>query len=56
MANAKDNDAFCRELFFSRPLDAAIEWITQHMRPEEVYDEDALAKWAEENDYEKADK
>jgi hypothetical protein len=49
--NAHSNNEFTKELISSTPLDTAVEWIRDHMHPEDIFDEDELADWAKENGY-----
>ena len=44
MATAKQNTEFTSAVLTTYPLDDAIEWISSHMNPEEVFDEKALHK------------
>jgi|AMFO01.1.fsa_nt_gi hypothetical protein len=36
-------------------LESAIDWIASNLDPYDVFDEDALAEWAEPNGYTKGD-
>lgn len=32
-------------------LDDTVEWVCNNLEPEDIFDEDKLKQWAEENDY-----
>jgi hypothetical protein len=51
MASVSDNENFTKQIISSYPLDGAIEWIMHNMEPEDVFSEDQLAIWADENGY-----
>lgn len=53
MASVSENKEFTSEVFSSWPLDDAIDWISNKMEPEDVFSEDHLSQWAENNGYEK---
>ena len=42
-----DNESFIRAILPQNLLDDAIEWISANLEPENVFDWDELAKWAE---------
>ena len=44
---------FIDAIMCSSPLDEAIEWIKDHMSPEDVFDESELSEWAHKNGWEK---
>lgn len=46
MASAKENADFTSDMLPEYPLDHAIEWIQEHMDPEEVFSDDTLEDWA----------
>lgn len=55
MADVQQNQDFSTVLLVQWPLDDAIEWICDNMKPEDVFAERDLIDWAEENGYVKCD-
>lgn len=53
MASAAENKAFGKIMQPVYPLDEALAWITENMRPDEVFDDEALSEWADNNNWEK---
>ncbi len=49
MSNAADDF----ETYDFDLLEGAKEWISGHLSPEDVFDEDALSEWAQGNGYKK---
>ena len=49
--NTKLNNEFASELLPSYPLDVAITWISSNLDPQDVFTEDQLGQWAENNGY-----
>ena len=49
--SAKQNKDFTDAIMPTWPLDAATEWINSNMDPNEVFTEDKLTTWAENNGY-----
>ena len=33
------------------PVDIVVEWVQKHLNPDDVFDENQLAEWAEENGF-----
>lgn len=51
MASARENEEFKDLIIVGYPLDAAIEWIQLNLSPEEVFEKEDLAFWAENNGF-----
>lgn len=51
MATYNENKDFLRAMIPEDLLDEAIDWINDHMEPEEVFKNSALEDWAEENGF-----
>lgn len=51
--SSQDRD-FRDEIFGTEKLEVAIDWISTNMSPADVFDEELLQAWAEENGYVKA--
>lgn len=49
MTTYKQNQEFATALLSDSALDAAIEWITSHLTPGEVFGEDELREYVAEN-------
>jgi hypothetical protein len=49
----RQQQEFIRSITAASLLEDAIEWIKSHLNPEEVFGEQALAEWAEENGWKK---
>ena len=47
------NDEFLNDVMGvpKYPMDTAVEWISDNLNPDEVFDTDVLQTWAEENGY-----
>lgn len=52
MTSSKQNKEFTESILPTWPLDQAIEWIQEHMKPEEVFMDDKLETWAINNGWE----
>lgn len=50
MASVSENEQFVRDTV-GYPLDEAVDWIKGNLTPEEVFTEDQLRWWAEENGF-----
>jgi hypothetical protein len=50
MSTRQEREEFIENVIPSDLLDSAIDWIQEHMTPEQVFSEDALTDWAHEND------
>lgn len=50
-ATVKQNEEFTDAIWPSWPLDAALEWINENMKPEDAFTEDKLTAWAVANGY-----
>jgi hypothetical protein len=48
---AKDNREFSEAMISSSPLDIAIDWMNRNIGPQDVFDEQKLIAWAENNGY-----
>ncbi len=44
----QENRDFCEEIASPSALPDAIDWISTHLGPEDVFSEEALGLWAEE--------
>ena len=51
MPSARENSDFAGELIAYWPLDVAVDWIKSNIDPGEVFDEEQLVAWAEENGF-----
>jgi len=51
MTTAKQDSDFIGSVVGHDLLENSIEWIKLNMLPEDVFDEDLLDDWAQENDY-----
>lgn len=51
----KQDREFVSAIISSSLLEDAIYWINNNLNPEDVFDENMLDTWAEENGYEKVD-
>lgn len=52
MPSKKDNEKFTDNLFIgTQLLDGALEWIRDNMKPDQVFGDNELGEWAEENGY-----
>ena len=54
MSNYTERKGFAEEVF-DNTLDPAIDWIKYNLYPEDVFHEDSLRVWAEENGYAQSD-
>lgn len=54
MAAKNKAKALQSALFSEDMMEAVMDWVRENYTPDEVFDEDALAEWAEENDLEEA--
>jgi hypothetical protein len=50
MSTRQQRNDFISYVIADDLLDTAIEWISQNMAPEEMFDESTLTSWAHEND------
>ena len=48
MASAEENRKFVEAILPNWPLDDAIDWISKNLKPEDVFEEDTLKTWSEE--------
>ena len=53
MSTTLQDRAFIKDVISETILESAVEWIRKNMDPEEVFREDQLQRWAENNEYEK---
>lgn len=53
MTTTSQDRSFRDELIANDLLEQAIDWIKNNMEPEEVFTEQQLEKWAENNNYKK---
>jgi hypothetical protein len=54
MPSTKDNQKFTESLFSgSTLLNDALEWIRDNMKPNQVFGDNELGAWAEDNGYTK---
>lgn len=52
MPSTKDNEKFRDSLFIGKSLlDDALDWIRENMQPDEVFGDNELSEWAEENGF-----
>lgn len=51
MIERRTERAFIENVVGTEILERAIEFIRDYLRPEDVFDREALKQWAEENDY-----
>jgi len=51
MTTQKQDSDFIGSVIDQYLLENSIEWIKSNMLPEDVFDEDLLDDWAQENDY-----
>lgn len=49
--SAKANDEFISMVISTDLLDDAVNWISNHLSPDEVFDSTDLENWAEDNGY-----
>ena len=54
MAGYRENKEF-KDDIFGNILDDAINWIQSNLQPEDVFDEEKLKDWAEDNGYVKSE-
>lgn len=52
MPTSKESRDFAEYVMPSDALDLAIEWIQKNMSPEDIFSEDKLEAWADENGFE----
>jgi hypothetical protein len=50
---SQQNRQFAESILPTWPLDEAIEWINSNMEPGDVFTEDKLEEWAENNGFTK---
>lgn len=55
MTTAKQDADFLQSVISARLLEEAIDWISSNMNPEEVFSDEDLSFWAEQNGYIKED-
>jgi hypothetical protein len=48
----QENEAFAKTFIVGYPLDEALIWIRENLKPEDVFTVDQLEKWAKDNDWE----
>ena len=53
MTTAKQDGQFIAVVISDRLLEESIEWIGKNLDPEDVFSENALAFWAEQNGFER---
>jgi hypothetical protein len=54
--NSSQNEDFARDMGFPRyPLDDATQWIQDNLAPDDVFTEEQLETWAEENGFVKGE-
>ena len=53
MASIRENVNFTEAILKTYPLDEAIDWISNNMKPEDVFTEDRLEQWAKDSNYTK---
>lgn len=51
MTTTRQDQDFIRTVISEALLEDAISWISRNMSPEDVFDDRALATWAEDRDY-----
>lgn len=51
MATVKQDADFLKEVIPSTLLELALDWITNNMEPEDVFDDDRLSDWALANNF-----
>lgn len=52
MPSTKDNEKFRDSLFIGKSLlDDALEWIRDNMKPDQVFGDNELGEWANDNGY-----
>ncbi len=49
--NPSERDSFAASC--SPDVDVVLEWVGENLKPEDVFDEETLAEWAESNDFAK---
>ena len=50
-----DERAFCRDILPQNLLEASADWIRENVDPSDVFRQEDLESWAEENGYTKED-
>ena len=55
MPGARENEQFKDVIIATWPLDEAVDWIGANMRPDEVFTEEDLVIWADENGFVKGE-
>ncbi len=50
MSTRQEREDFIENVIPGDLLGSAVDWIQEHLTPEQVFDEEALTQWAREND------
>ena len=53
--SARQDSNFINEMFSSTLLEQAMQFIADNFEPEDIFEEDILKQWAEDNGYIKED-
>lgn len=51
MVSTRDGKDFISGVIGDNLLDDAIDWISSHLEPDDIFDEYSLGEWAERNGY-----